>query len=228
MVTAKEIDRQLKNIGVTFWFLGNAELRELRHILVDGEVIEHCVLGRYEGGFAVLCATSYRLLLIDKKPFYLTLEDVRYDMIVEVDFAHRLLNATIKVRTPSKTLTFTSHKNHEIRQLVTYIQHRILADRQQQTPPPQQYGMSQQLQPQQQLQYNQLQYQAKPAWQPERFIGQAAAPLPTPQHSVKNIALTAFDGASRVADTVPIANMRQAINPYARSSFTMKQRISRF
>ena len=222
MVTAKEIDRQLKNIGVTFWFLGNAELRELRHILVDGEVIEHCVLGRYEGGFAVLCATSYRLLLIDKKPFYLTLEDVRYDMIVEVDFAHRLLNATIKVRTPSKTLTFTSHKNHEIRQLVTYIQHRILADRQQHTPPSQPYGMNQQLQPQQQI-------QAQPAWQPQRFIEQIALNSESiPHRSVKNIALTAFDGASRVVEAQPIASMRQAINPYARSSFTMKQRISRF
>lgn len=223
MISAKEIDRQLKNIGVTFWFFGNAELRELRHILVDGEVIEHCVLGRYEGGFAVLCATNLRLLLIDKKPFYLTLEDIRYDMIVEVDFAHRLLNASIKVCTPNKTLHFTSRKNHEIRQMVTFVQHRVLAYRQQHVEP--QFAVSQQIQPQQPQQP-----QFQPVWQPERLIEQpleVAQPIHQPR-SVKNIALTAFDGASRVAEVRPIANMRQAINPYARSSFTMKQRISRF
>ncbi len=225
MVSAKEIDRQLKNIGVTFWFLGNAELRELRHILVDGEVIEHCVLGRYEGGFAVLCATNLRLLLIDKKPFYLTLEDIRYDMVVEVDFSHRLLNATIKVCTPNKTLHFTSYKNHEIRQLVTYIQHRIIADRQQQ---------ANQVQYETNSQYQQYRppQPAQLSWQPQRFIEQIAdipqANTAQPPHrSIKNIALTAFDGASRVTDARPITSMRQTINPYARSSLTMRQRISR-
>lgn len=205
MVTAQEIDRQLKNIGVTFWFFGNAELRELRQILIEGEVIDHCVLGRYEGGIAVLCSTNLRLLLIDKKPFYLTLEDVRYDMIVEVDFSHRLLNASIQVRTPNKTLNFTSRKNQQLRLLVTYIQNRVLAYRQQHM------GGAMQ--------------QSVPAWQPGRFIEQ---PMPTAHHSVKEMAQTAIDGASRVAEAPSIARLQQAINPYARSSFTMRQRISRF
>ncbi len=217
MVTAKEIDRQLKNIGVTFWFFGNAELRELRHILVDGEVIEHCVLGRYEGGFAVLCATNLRLLLIDKKPFYLTLEDVRYDMVVEVDYSYRLLDASTRICTPNKNLQFISFRRQELRLLTTFVQQRVMAYRQQHVADPA------------------TQFQATPmyspvpqpqAWQPQNLISQPSA-VPTP-HSMKNIAQTAIDGASRVGELPTVSAMRQVINPYARSSFMMRQRISRF
>ena len=218
MVSAKEIDRQLKNIGVSFWFFGNAELRELRQILVEGEIIEHCIVGRYEGGFAVLCATNLRLLLIDKKPFYLTLEDVRYDMIVEVDFAHRLLDASITVCTPNKTLRFTGTKKQQMRLLTTYIQHRVLAYRQQHVMAPQ---------------YSQMQQfeaapasQQQPAWQPQMLIEH---PNQASLHSAKSIAQTAIGGTSEEpVDAQPIARIQQAINPYARSSFTMRQRISRF
>jgi len=219
MVTAKEIDRQLKKIGVTFWFFGNAELRELRHILVDGEVIEHCVLGRYEGGFAVLCATNLRLLLIDKKPFYLTLEDVRYDMVVEVDYSHRLLDSSVRICTPNKNLSFISLRRHELRQMTSYIQNRVMAYRQQQVADP-----VTQFQPAPQAQQPQGQVQSQ-SWQPQALISQSAT-LST--HSMKNIAQTAIDGASRVGELPTVSAMRQAINPYTRSSFMMRQRISRF
>lgn len=213
MISAKEIDRQLKNIGVSFWFFGNAELRELRHVMVDGEVIEHCILGHYEGGFAVLCATNLRLLLIDKKPFYLTLEDVRYDMIVEVDFAHRLLNATITVCLPSKKLQFMARKRHELRLMVSYIQHRVIELRQQQV-------MQTQYQPAQLLSAQ----QPLAAWQPQAFI----EPITPAPRSMKRVARTAISGAAHVVETQPAAAaIDHSINPYTQSSLTMRQRISR-
>jgi hypothetical protein len=135
MVTMDEVMDQLKAIGVEFRLWGRAELRELRHILVPGERIMHCLNGRYEGGFAVLCATDRRLLLIDKKPFYLTLEDLRYDMISEIDFSHRLLDATVRVCTVNKTLRFTSMKNQPLRKLTAYTQDRIMEIRQHQSQP---------------------------------------------------------------------------------------------
>jgi hypothetical protein len=85
MVSHREVERQLKAIGAEFRFWNKPEIRELKHVLVHGERIMHCVSGRYEAGFAILCITDQRVLLIDKKPFYLTLEDVRYDMVAEVD-----------------------------------------------------------------------------------------------------------------------------------------------
>ena len=130
MVSMQVVEDQLKAIGVDFKFWGKAEKRELQHILVEGEHIQHCLNGRYEGGFAMLCATNKRLLLIDKKPFYLTLEDVRYDMISEVDFSHRLMDSTLRICTVNKVVRFTSYKHAMLRKLTVYLQDKVMATRQ--------------------------------------------------------------------------------------------------
>jgi hypothetical protein len=137
MVHASVVDDQLKAIGVDFRFWGKAEIKELRHILVEGEQIMHCMNGRYEGGFAVLCATDRRLLLIDKKLMFLTLEDVRYDMISEVDFNHSLLDATVHICTVNKKLRFTTLRSGELRKLTAYLQDRVMETRHQSMQPTQ-------------------------------------------------------------------------------------------
>jgi hypothetical protein len=135
MVTVQEVERQLKHIGANFRFWGRAEVKELHHILFPGEQIQGCVNGRYEGGFAMLCATDHRLLLIDKKPMYLTLEDLRYDMVSEVDYSHRLLDATMRVCTFNKALAFTSLRHKELRAMTGYLQQRVMEVRQYGTRP---------------------------------------------------------------------------------------------
>ncbi len=161
MVTALEVQQQLKTLGVEISFWGRAEMRELQHILVPEEQITHCVMGRYEGGFALLTATDRRLLLIDKKPLYLTLEDVRYDMISEVDFSHRLMNATVNIHTVNKVLNFTSMRNNHLRKLTAYLQDRVMTVRQQQLSPAPQTAVQFLQQPTADISgVSQLQYQA--------------------------------------------------------------------
>ena len=138
MVSMQVIEKQLAAIGADFHLWGRAEKHELQNILVEGEQITHCLNGRYEGGFAMLCATDRRLLLIDKKPFYLTVEDVRYDMISEVDYSHRLLNATVSICTVNKKVIFTSFHNATLRKLTAYLQDKVMETRQQQVQPVQQ------------------------------------------------------------------------------------------
>lgn len=131
MVRTEDVEKQLKRIGVNFQFFGRPELRELPRILFDGEQVEHVVRGRYEGGWAVLCATDHRVLLIDKKPFYLTLEDMRYDMVADVEYNHRMIDATIRLGTVNKTLRFTAYNHGKLRLITNYIQQRVMASRQQ-------------------------------------------------------------------------------------------------
>lgn len=137
MVQKSVIDDQLKAIGADFHFWGRPEMRELSNILVQGEEIRHCLNGRYEGGFAMLCATDRRLLLVDKKLLFLTVEDVRYDMISEVDFNHSLIDATVHVCTVNKKVRFTSFKHKSLRSLTAYIQDRVMETRQQHMQPSQ-------------------------------------------------------------------------------------------
>lgn len=126
----KQLEDQLKRIGCNYRFWARPELRELARVLLPGETLEQCVIGTYEGGFALLAATDQRVLLIDKKPMYLTLEDVRYDMIVEIDFNHRLLNANVFICTPNKSLRFVAYNHARLRELFHFVQTRVAEIRQ--------------------------------------------------------------------------------------------------
>lgn len=133
MISKQAVEDQLKRIGCNFRFWGRSEVNELGRILLDDEIIAQCVNGEYSNGFAMLVATNHRVLLVDKKPLlYLTVEDLRYEMITEFNLSHRMLNATIRVYTANKTLEFTSWNQHRIRLLLEYVQGRVLEMRQQQ------------------------------------------------------------------------------------------------
>jgi PH (Pleckstrin Homology) domain-containing protein len=142
MVSLQEVEKQLKHVGCNFKMWGRAEIRELSNVLMQDEQIAQAVNGSYEGGFAMLVVTSYRVLLIDRKPMLLTIEDIRYDMMAEVDFHNRLLGSTLRIFTPMRNLVFSSWSNVRLRKCVNYIQQRVMEIRQ--------HGLTaQQLNPQQ-------------------------------------------------------------------------------
>jgi hypothetical protein len=130
MVSIKYIEEQLKRVGCNFKFWGRPEIRELANILLPDEIIAGCTNGRYEGGFALLCVTNIRMLLVDRKPMFLTLEDVRFDMISEMDFSSRLMDSTLRVMTPNRTLRFTAWSGHRLRNIMSYTQQRVMEIRQ--------------------------------------------------------------------------------------------------
>lgn len=206
MVSIDEVDRQLKRIGANFQYWGRSEIRELKHILVPGENIQGCLNGRYEGGFALLCVTDQRLLLVDKKPMYLTLEDLRYDMITEVDYGHRLLNSTISVYTPNKNLVFTAFNRNQLRAITGYIQHRVMEIRQHQTNQEAQLARMQagMLQPQ-----------------------QMAAPIQAPVSLQPATALASAtsDPAVGAIESLPLPRFQ---NPYTKQSLRYRRRVSPF
>ena len=129
MVSTEVVKRQINNLAgsIPFWY--NPELRELPKIMREGEILQNIVFGRYEGGTALLCATNFRVLLVDKKPMFLTVEDIRYDMVAEVDFAHYFLGATMHLRSFSKDLKFKSFRQIELRKFTSHIQDRVMEQR---------------------------------------------------------------------------------------------------
>ncbi|MDZ7744379.1 MAG: PH domain-containing protein [Candidatus Saccharibacteria bacterium] len=121
MVTMESVLRQFRRLGIkpSFWTKG--EVNELHNILVPGEELAHVVKGWYEGGFALLCATNHRVLLVDKKPFFLTVEDLRYDMIVEVKYQYQLMDASVCFTYARKSLDFKSWDKERLQDLVAYV-----------------------------------------------------------------------------------------------------------
>jgi hypothetical protein len=130
MVSLHEVETQLQHVGCNFKIWGRAEIRELSNVLMPDEKIAQAVNGTYEGGFAMLVVTTYRVLLVDRKPMLLTIEDIRYDMMAEVDFSNRLLGASIRIFTPMRNLVFNSWSNTRLRKCVNYIQQRVMEIRQ--------------------------------------------------------------------------------------------------
>ncbi len=130
MISLREVEEQLKQVGCNFKLWGRSEIRELSNVLMPEEKIAQAVNGSYEGGFAMLCVTNYRVLLVDCKPMLLTIEDIRYDMVSEVDYSNRLLGATIRVYTPMRNLVFSSWSIPRLRKCVNYVQQRVMELRQ--------------------------------------------------------------------------------------------------
>ncbi|HET9721793.1 MAG TPA: PH domain-containing protein [Candidatus Saccharimonadales bacterium] len=100
---------------------------------MDDEKIIAAAPGRYFSGFALMVATDQRLLLIDKRTFFMTVEDTRYDMISEIDFSSRMFDVTVHIYTLNKQHNFTSVKfKHQLRNLCSYVQQRVWEMRQMQ------------------------------------------------------------------------------------------------
>lgn len=130
MISLTQVEQQLKKVGCYFRFWGRGEIRELANVLTPDEHVAHCANGRYEGGFAMLVVTDQRLLLIDHKPMFVAVEDIRFDMIAEIDYSAQLLICTVKVITPSRTLNFSSWSSYHLREVLNYTQQRMLELRQ--------------------------------------------------------------------------------------------------
>src|SRR5947209_20004383 len=98
MVDVKSVEAQLKRIKFDQKGWGKAEIKELPNILSPDEKIYECANGIYDGGFALLVSTDMRVLLVDKKPLnFLRVDDLRFDMINDIDYSHRLLGAQITI-----------------------------------------------------------------------------------------------------------------------------------
>lgn len=130
MVSLDYVEDQLKKVGCNFRFWCRPEIKELRNILVPGEVIAQAVVGRYENGYALLVATNHRLLLIDKKPMFLTLEDLRFDMISEIDYSAQVFVGTVRIMTPNRKLVFSAWNQARLRNVMNYTQQRVTEIRQ--------------------------------------------------------------------------------------------------
>lgn len=189
MVDPKVIHDQLKAIkfGASPW--NQAEIKELPNIIHQGETISECVNGLYEGGVALLVATEMRVLLIDKKPLgYLNVEDLRFDMINEIDYSHRLINATITITTGNKTLRFKSYNQARLRHLIGLVQEHMSSNKRSQSDKIEEQKqhleeINKQLQMYLMAQHQQLQRQVEANQNNNSSAGSSELPKPSPQLS---------------------------------------------
>lgn len=229
MVQASVVEEQLRRIGANFKFWNRPEINELPKILFEGEEINHVVNGRYEGGFAILVSTNLRVILIDKKPFFLTLEDIRYERIADVELNHRLLDATLRLGALTKDLKFTGYNPGKMRELTSYIQERVMESRQSRQTGSQSQ-ISQQFQPYQQPVMGTVQPAQASEAQTEA-IGQvavtAAEEAISPYEQLINIITMPASSQDVVEPHESLVATQPPTNPY-RTPISFRRRVSRF
>jgi hypothetical protein len=126
MINLNQLEEQMARIDFKksgLW--GHAKVKELCKVLHEGEEVKHCVNGYYEDGFAMLAATDQRLVVIDRKPMFLTIQAIWYDKIGQVDFSRRLMNATLHISTPNQNLTFSAWNHQRLHEVLDYSQKRM-------------------------------------------------------------------------------------------------------
>jgi len=125
MIDKETVTSQLESLNLRFRMFGRAEIKELRRILQDGEIIRHCVYGFYQGGSGLLVATCNRVILIDKRPFYLNIEDMKFDSLRQVEVKLQSMQAHLSINDGKKKLSFRSVSDARIKKMKNYLAEKI-------------------------------------------------------------------------------------------------------
>ena len=222
MVHMSVIEARLSKLGFKITRLFKPEIKELQQILMDHEKIVTLSQGRYFGGYALLVATDLRILLIDKKMLFLTVEDIRYDMISEIDYSARLLDASVSIFTVNKQHKFTSYKNkHHLRQLTSYAQRRIMELRQYPHQDSFQLQNNQMQQPMASFQPSQ-QHQVAQPYQSQLPPQPTTPSLPEPSKQLSQGVSQIMGAAALRASTNSWVNF----NPYTKGSLSTRRQWS--
>lgn len=108
-------------------FFSKREVAELPNLLMPGEKVLAVISGFYTAGTAVLCVTTRRVLLVDKKLIRLSIEDMRFDSIKEVNYSHQAVMASVEFFYVGRAqqFQFKSWHRNELRMLAQMVQQKM-------------------------------------------------------------------------------------------------------
>lgn len=108
-------------------FFSKREVAEIPKLLVPGESVIAMISGIYTAGTAVLCVTSKRVLLVDKKMIRLSIEDMRFDSIKEVNYSQQPIMASLQLFYVgrSQQFQFKSWHREDLRELAQLLQQKM-------------------------------------------------------------------------------------------------------
>lgn len=219
MVEQAKVMAQLSKVGYKAKMFQRAEVKELCNVLHEDEIILQATNGYYEGGFGLMVATSVRILLVDKKPMFLTLDSISYSMIQEVTFNYRLLNSTIHIFTSNKCLDFNSWNHAQIRAILNHTQQAMRVSKQPRYAEP----------PLPANQYMQYEEVSAPEIDMEEV---PTMPHPIPPHFNENTESVLYASTSATVDTLPLQpnnlNTDTKISPYQASGLAERRYLRRY
>lgn len=122
---SKTLKKAKQNTLIRINFFNRREMAELPKLLLPDEKLLAIVSGAYTAGTAILCVTSMRMLLVDKKMIRLNFEDVRFDSIREVNYSQQVFMASLRFYYAGREMQFRSWYKKELRELAQLVQEKM-------------------------------------------------------------------------------------------------------
>jgi hypothetical protein len=99
---SENIIMQLHDLGVSRYGLQSAESSHLPKIIHKNEKLKAVSYGHYEVGFTMLVATNKRILHLDRKPFFVNIDDIPYDSVIGASLQKSSFRSTLVLKTKNK------------------------------------------------------------------------------------------------------------------------------
>lgn len=109
------------NNSKSFRLFGRREYKELLKILGHDEAIIHAVYGYYCGGKGLLVSTSKRLILIDKRKYFVNVEEHCYKCIKEFNCNYSFMQSVISLKSSHGVLSFKSFSDARVKDLSKFV-----------------------------------------------------------------------------------------------------------
>lgn len=122
----KRVIDGLKKVGVTRYGLAKMESQSVPAIILPDEHIGGAVYGRSKEGSIMLIATDKRLIYLDRKPFFKTMDELTYDVVsgVRVERSGLFSSVVLHTKVTDYSLRFVNNKCVKI--FAKYIESRRL------------------------------------------------------------------------------------------------------
>lgn len=120
-----DVEEQLRDCGLTGWTLTRPESRELHKHLLPGEIVRGAVYGHSLDGAVMLVATDRRVIYFDKKPVFVKMEDVSYEVISGITISWVLYAGIVTLHTRFGDLILRTRNKLAAQRFKDYIDERM-------------------------------------------------------------------------------------------------------
>ncbi len=120
------IKRELKRLGASPYGMWRFGARYLPSVIHLDEVLGGVVYGFNKEGSVTLVATDKRVIFLDKKPLFVNLEEMTYDIVGGVTFSHAGMSSIITLHTRMRDYRIRTFNDKCARGFMHYVEGRCL------------------------------------------------------------------------------------------------------
>lgn len=118
--------QELRALGMSRAALYTMESRHLPRLIHDDEHIGGVAYGWINGSFAMLVATNLRVIFLDKKPLFVSTDEISYNVVAGVEYGSVGFGATVTLHTRVRDFVLHTLNERSSRGFVRYLETRAV------------------------------------------------------------------------------------------------------